>query len=187
MSNVQADFGRHSCGGASLTEALSRLPTATRSRLASIDEPAEFNSLVSTIESAIIPRLLLNHGVRPAGHVERADAALETKAVERVVGLAMGPDSSELARYINEFVSRGVPKERVLMEIMAPAARLMGDMWTADLCSFVDVTLGLSRLHFALRDFNGLSEDEFSGRGVGGKVSVGARTRRAAHFRIACR
>jgi methanogenic corrinoid protein MtbC1 len=42
----------------------------------------------------------------------------------------------------------------VLLGLMAPAARLLGDMWSADLCDFVDVTLGLSRMQQILRRFS---------------------------------
>jgi methylmalonyl-CoA mutase cobalamin-binding subunit len=41
--------------------------------------------------------------------------------------------------------------ETLLLHVMAPAARHLGDMWTADLCDFVDVTLALSRLNQILR------------------------------------
>lgn len=56
------------------------------------------------------------------------------------------PDNSEAIVFIEDMMDRGLLVERVMLGILAPSARLMGDMWTADLVSFVDVTLGLSKI-----------------------------------------
>ena len=52
---------------------------------------------------------------------------------------------------LRTFCRDGLPVERVLLDLLAPSARLMGEMWTADQVSFVDVTLGLSRIQQMLR------------------------------------
>ena len=50
---------------------------------------------------------------------------------------------------------------------LAPAARLLGDKWVNDTCSFTDVTIGVSRMHRILRDFRGVPDRFWSKSGVG--------------------
>ena len=47
-------------------------------------------------------------------------------------------------------LDRGGGMETLLLEVLAPAARRLGDLWTRDACTFVDVTAGLGRLHEVL-------------------------------------
>ena len=46
----------------------------------------------------------------------------------------------------------------MLLDLLAPSARLMGEMWTADQVSFVDVTLGLSRIQQLLRQLRNMTD-----------------------------
>jgi methanogenic corrinoid protein MtbC1 len=46
--------------------------------------------------------------------------------------------------------SRGVGLETLLLDVLAPAARRLGDLWMQDACSFVEVTDGLGHLHEVL-------------------------------------
>jgi hypothetical protein len=104
---------------------------------------SHLNELASTIESAIIPRLLLSHGVAPpmSSMSPGSSFSIEPDAVEAFVKLVISQDNAEALDFIEGLLSRGAAVERVLLDLMAPAARLMGEMWSADLCSFVDVTL----------------------------------------------
>lgn len=47
-------------------------------------------------------------------------------------------------------LNRGVGMETLLLDVLAPAARRLGDLWAQDACTFVDVTTGLGRLHEVL-------------------------------------
>lgn len=161
MSEQHIDSARSECGNSDFSEMLIRSPNVTFSRISGTDAATQTGKLARAIETSVIPRLLLNHGVRPAGYSEREDAEFEAGAVEKLAEVAFSTDSILLFEHVEDLLGRGYSKERVLLELLAPAARLMGDMWTADLCSFVDVTLGLSRLQHVLRRFNGL--DDHSG------------------------
>lgn len=121
---------------------------------------SHLQQLATTIESAIIPRLLVSHGV--AGE-QRASAApgplaIDGKLVQEYARLVISQDNAEGTAFVQELLDNGIPMERLLLELLAPAARLMGEMWTADQCSFVDVTLGLSRIQQSLRQFRGTAE-----------------------------
>ena len=41
---------------------------------------------------------------------------------------------------------KGAPIESIYLDLLAPAARYLGEMWEEDLCDFTDVTIGLGRL-----------------------------------------
>jgi methanogenic corrinoid protein MtbC1 len=67
--------------------------------------------------------------------------------------LAFSPDGSDSVLLIEQLLDDGVNPEILMLELLAPAARLMGDMWTRDEANFLDVTLGLSRIQRVLRQF----------------------------------
>lgn len=52
--------------------------------------------------------------------------------------------------YAHVMRSRGVGLETLLLDVLAPAARRLGDLWMQDACSFVEVTDGLGHLHEVL-------------------------------------
>ena len=123
---------------------------------------SHLNHLATTIESAIIPRLLVNHGVGLVARdrIDGVSTVIDGRTIAAFVHQLISQDNSEGYDFVEELLGRGVPMERVLLELMAPAARLMGEMWTADQCSFVDVTLGLSRIQQMLRQFRNLSDGQ---------------------------
>ena len=69
-------------------------------------------------------------------------AAIPAEMVETFTHLAFSPDGSDSAQLIEQLLEDGVPPETVMLELLAPAARLMGDMWTGDEANFLEVTLG---------------------------------------------
>lgn len=118
--------------------------------------------LAVTIESAIIPRLLVNHGLSApvVENFNRSAPPIGAAMINSFVTLLISQDNSKAPAFLEGLMDRGIPMERLLLELLAPAARLMGEMWTADLCSFVDVTLGLSRIQQMLRQCRGLSNGQ---------------------------
>jgi len=114
---------------------------------------SRMQELAVTIESGIIPRLLISHGLvdSAASFPPSELVVIGPATVQSFVELLMSKDNIEASDWIDGIIERGVPLEKILLELMAPAARLLGDMWTADLCDFVDVTLGLSRMQQLLR------------------------------------
>lgn len=132
--------------------------------------PTHVHELASTIESSIIPRLLVSHGLgREAMPADRDDvAAIDADMVIAFANDLVDLDSNKGHEFVQTLIMRGVPLDRVLIDLMAPAARLMGELWTADHCSFMDVTLGVSRIQQILRSIQGRvdvrSGDGFKGR-----------------------
>lgn len=112
--------------------------------------------LARTLESDIIPRLLLAHRqVTAPGYLDHgATTDPRPQDVAAVAGLAMRADLPGLLSYVEGLRARGLPMDRLYLELFAPAARRLGEMWEEDDCDFTAVTIGLSCLHQAVREFN---------------------------------
>lgn len=94
------------------------------------------------IESEIIPRLL---GARTPIAAETG-ATVSTAEVEAFAPLALQVEADELIEHAEQLLVRGVSVETLLVDLLAPAARILGEYWKADRCDFVDVTMALWRL-----------------------------------------
>jgi methanogenic corrinoid protein MtbC1 len=116
--------------------------------------------LTRTIESEIIPRLMLAHGVlRPIGP-GRAPSPILQAHIESLARLVLSRDLLPASSYVNGLRQTGVPLEAIFLDLFAPAARHLGELWTADICDFMEVTLGLSQLQQLLRDIAPIFEAE---------------------------
>lgn len=112
-------------------------------------------SLSRLIESEIIPRLLVAHGNGPP---LVSDAQAETIGPEEVAAfapLALQVEADELLDYIERLVARGASLDALMVDLLAPAARVLGEMWEDDRCDFVDVTMGLWRLQEVVHELTG--------------------------------
>jgi len=104
-------------------------------------------SLSQLIEGEIIPRLLVAHrGEAKPVPVSTGDATISAAEVEVFAPLSLQVEADELLDYVEAIRARGVSIETLLVDLLAPAARLLGEFWEDDRCDFVDVTMGLWRL-----------------------------------------
>jgi MerR family transcriptional regulator, light-induced transcriptional regulator len=116
-------------------------------------EPME---LVRTIESEVIPRLLL---ALKGADVNAAPPAVEALVpgpdqVRRLASLVVAADDYVGLHYVERLHVCGMPLETIYLELLAPAARHLGEQWFEDTCDFSDVTVGLSRLQSIVRKFS---------------------------------
>lgn len=109
--------------------------------------------LARAIELEIIPRLMLAHRTSNLGTADLPCVdAVDASDVESFVHVVLnGHDEATLA-HVQAMVSRGLPLEVLYLDLLAPAARRLGELWTQDLCDFTEVTLGLGRLQRVLRE-----------------------------------
>lgn len=130
---------------------------------------SHLHDIASTIETAIIPRLMLLHGAEAAEVAGRGarmndlspQAAVQQRPVDKVdsfIEMTLGNDNARAFAYLEQQMIEGVPVETLLLDVLAPAARVLGDMWEADVISFMDVTLGLSRIQQTLRQLRQTSQ-----------------------------
>ena len=105
--------------------------------------------LVRTIEGEIIPRLML---AQPATHDTSrqlaADVLLGSEHVQEFTRIILQQSDNRIAlSYIDTLLVQGVSVEQLYLDLLAPTARALGDLWVEDLCDFAEVTIGLCRLH----------------------------------------
>ena len=112
--------------------------------------------LVRTIEGEIIPRLLLALQSPPSSTAPegRAVSAATAEDVNEFARLVATHDVTVASEYVKALLDRGVSLEKVYLELLAPAARLLGEWWKQDIRDFTEVTSGLCRMHQLLHEFS---------------------------------
>ncbi len=123
--------------------------------LADADAPADtIGRLAHAIEDEIIPRLVVARRGLPQGGADPfcgnpAPAAADVAEFARLV---RDHDVAVAKAYVESLRARGASLEAIYLDLLAPTARLLGDLWTEDLCDFTEVTIGLWRLHQVVRE-----------------------------------
>lgn len=116
------------------------------------------DALFSAVESEIIPRLMLLQRaakglVEPSANATNDALVLGEQQVLAFTDLIIEGHEPALS-YLNGLVSQGVALDTLCLDLLAPAARRLGDLWNADLCDFVVVTIALGRLQGMLRSLS---------------------------------
>jgi methanogenic corrinoid protein MtbC1 len=108
----------------------------------------EQSDLLATIHEQIIPRLVLAHFDDPAAAEACPDSRLPPDAEEVLAfsRIAAAQDLPGALAFVEAMVRDGVSIGTVLLHLVAPAARQLGDDWLADLRNFAEVTLALGTL-----------------------------------------
>jgi len=104
------------------------------------------HTLLRTIESAVIPRLILAHregaattAVRP---VCAQDEVSESQVLEFTQIVLRGNDSAARS-FVVKLQNEGISTDCIRLELLAPAARRLGLFWELEQADFIQVTLGL--------------------------------------------
>lgn len=71
--------------------------------------------------------------------------------VETFTALLRGADDEGAAEMFNDLCAQGVEAEVIMLDLFAPAACVLGEMWCRDDANFLEVTIGLGRIHRLLR------------------------------------
>jgi MerR family transcriptional regulator, light-induced transcriptional regulator len=103
------------------------------------------------IESEVIPRLLLAHSNNITA-IPIGSGEVSAAEIEHFAPLAVTLEAHELLAEVEQYLQRGLSVDRMLVELLAPAARHLGEQWKRDELDFVEVTMGLWRLQEVLRE-----------------------------------
>lgn len=111
--------------------------------------------LARTIEGEIIPRLMLAHGGSRVASTSLPNgrAAVSHDDVAELARLVLAHDCGVALSYLEAMRTRGLGMDTLYLDVLAPTARYLGDLWADDCCDFTEVTVGLCRLHHLLREF----------------------------------
>ena len=86
-----------------------------------------------------------------SGHVRSSD-------IDELATLLLGPESEKASEFVLGLRDGGISLDTLHTELLEPAARQLGDLWTEDKIDFVDVTLGVARLQRLVHDFERLDQ-----------------------------
>jgi|MesohylFT_1024984.scaffolds.fasta_scaffold00997_3 methanogenic corrinoid protein MtbC1 len=137
--------------GAAGPDAQHELPVVTKS-----EKDCELRSLLlaQAVEYEIIPRLMLAHrqSHECTFSPDQGFAEISPQNVREFAQLVLRGDDEEVQGRVDALRKLGVPMQSLFLDLFAPVARHLGDLWDQDLCEFTDVTLALGRLQRLLRD-----------------------------------
>lgn len=129
------------------------------------------DALDKIIEAEIIPRLMLMHRDQSqSSFVTDLPAPSNRFSDDEIKAFAMRAvecDAETLVERVRAFMADGVSHEDILLNLLAPAARQLGEQWEEDTRDFADVTIGLMKLH---RVLDTLSADTPPDLGEGGSA-----------------
>ena len=120
-----------------------------RSAPARLDHPDSVNAI---IEHEIIPRLLMAHAGSDGAERTKWSRAIHPADASRFAELPLRLEAAALLEEVDVFVAEGASVETIFLDLLAPAARKLGEMWEQDECDFLDVTMGLWRLQEVMRE-----------------------------------
>ncbi|WP_457106220.1 cobalamin B12-binding domain-containing protein [Methylobacterium sp. P5_C11] len=108
--------------------------------------------LGQVVQAEILPQLMLLH----RGFVSAETKPVFKPNVEQVAAftnLALAAEDAPIIEAFTALMAKGHPLDRLFIDLLAPAAALLGRMWDDDLCDFVEVTTGVARLQNLIARF----------------------------------
>jgi MerR family transcriptional regulator, light-induced transcriptional regulator len=116
------------------------------------------------LENLVIPRLIADRGdiaswskssdASMAGNVQLSPSGrrpISDQDVEMFSRLSVNEEAHVLLAFVDECLARGSSVETIFVDLLAPAARRLGNYWNDDSEDFVGVTMGLWRIQEVLR------------------------------------
>ena len=114
-------------------------------------------SLLSVIESQIIPRLLDAHPSASSSILEQV-AASEQDVLD-FAQACLDTDPQAVFNHLDVLRDKGLGTQTVFLDVITPAARYLGDLWEQDKMDFTLVAQGLLRMHHAMRHLGYETQD----------------------------
>jgi methanogenic corrinoid protein MtbC1 len=124
-------------------------------------------SLAPPVDVEALPRLMLvQHEIaaQPFAPVRCIDFAAD---VLPFCEITLHGSLEEASKYVSQLQLEGLTLDSIYLQLFAPTACHLGQMWEQDNCCFADVTLGLSRLHQLMQTLS----PQFCGSRVTGRRS----------------
>lgn len=116
------------------------------------------DAIARIVESEILPRLMLAHR-RPARRAA-AERGPSPEEIAAFSAMLLSPGPVNIEAQAAALRDGGLPLPKLLLDLLAPAARHLGELWEDDACDFLAVTEGLGRLQAIGRRLCVQLEDE---------------------------
>lgn len=112
--------------------------------------------LRTVVEQRVLPSLAARH--EASCPTMDGEDTLAERALE-IATLVVEGSTRVAAQTIDGWLDRGLRLDALLLQVLTPAARRLGDLWLTDRLSFLDVTRGSSALQELLRSYAPAFED----------------------------
>jgi MerR family transcriptional regulator, light-induced transcriptional regulator len=112
----------------------------------------EAGALASVIALDIIPRLLMGHRLEERSDPPRLRGRFTDIDRAGFLSDALELSAPQLSAKLREMMMWGHDLDSVLLDLMAPVARTLGEMWERDSITFIDVTIAVQKMQQVLRD-----------------------------------
>jgi len=128
--------------------------------------------LERVIHTEVLPRLMRSHIVQDGQETQRDQQAGPSLAdwLEDFVKVLLKPDPNEALAFVEKMRDQGGVNHAIFLELLAPAARRLGNLWDNDDCDFMEVAVGVQRLQRILRVLSPVKSH--GERGDGGRNRV---------------
>ena len=123
--------------------------------------------LARAVSAEVLPRLVLSHraaALTPASEPCWSPAAGD---VAELATLVIGRDETLPLAFVSAMRGRGATLEQLYLDLLTPAARLLGEQWEDDAVDFMQVTSGLGRLQHLVHEMSPSFVAEISRQGHG--------------------
>ena len=106
-------------------------------------------NVVRTIKTRIIPKLVL--ALRSAPKSPEIAEQESPNTIAQFAALALGDDDAAASAFVRERMTEGMSVESVFIDLLAPTAQYLGELWDSDATDFANVTLAVGRLQMIMR------------------------------------
>jgi MerR family transcriptional regulator, light-induced transcriptional regulator len=133
---------------------------AEEARLTLVSRYEEDYDLSLLLQNLVIPRLVagrVTHDIAPDAMKMPwrefvADTVISDADVEMFAKLSITGEAHTLCEILDVYLAKGIAVETIYVQLLAPAARILGTYWEDDSLDFVAVTMGLWRIQEVLRE-----------------------------------
>ena len=116
------------------------------------DSERSERSLLSLVEAEIIPRLMSAH--RDPCHKSAGATDITRDEIVAFTQALLAQDVATANVLVAELREVGYTIDAIYLQLLAPSARYLGELWEADTCNFSEVTLCLWRIQTMLYDLS---------------------------------
>ena len=109
--------------------------------------------LARAIETDVIPKLVQLHRAPALEEALRVPVP-DALRIDAFVALVLAGSGPGVSQAIDAWRAQGLSVERIYLELLAPAARRLGELWEDDAADFAAVTVALGRLQRLLRELS---------------------------------
>jgi hypothetical protein len=109
------------------------------------------SALIEVVQRVVVPRLALRHAPAPEPAFAGPATAPGHPRVAELAGLLVAAEPDAASALLAQLHAAAGSLAELFADVFEPAARRLGDLWLADDCSEVDLSLALVRLHAAMR------------------------------------